>query len=86
MSGYGTNATCGDVAAMSAVGSAAVIPTCPALKARDLDHLGPLLDLFGDQLAEVGGRSGQWCATQVGELCSHFGVGEARVDFYQQFL
>src|SRR5262245_15799506 len=52
---------------------------------RDLDHLGPLLDLFGDELVEVGGRTGQRSATQAGELCSHFGVGEARVDFLGQF-
>src|SRR3954447_15515439 len=29
-SAIGTNATCGDVAAVSAVGSKAVMPTCPA--------------------------------------------------------
>src|SRR5262249_22359968 len=44
------------------------------------DHLAPLLDLFGDELGEVGGRARKHSATKIGKPRLHFGVGEGRVD------
>src|SRR5215831_18385489 len=45
------------------------------------DHLGPFLGLLGDELAEVGGRTDERCATQIGEPRLDRGIGEARIDF-----
>src|SRR5262245_16338625 len=45
-----------------------------------LDHLGPLLGFFGDQLAELDRRSRQRRAAEISETGLHLGVVESRVD------
>src|SRR5262245_33270933 len=44
------------------------------------DHLAPLLSLFGDELAEVGGRHRHRRAAQVEQPGLHLRVVESRVD------
>ena len=44
------------------------------------DHLGPLLDFVGNELAEVGRRARKHRATQVGKPRLYFEVGEPGVD------
>src|SRR5262249_25485532 len=50
------------------------------LRAREPHYLGPLLGLIKNQLAEVGGRTGNHCAPEVGKSRLHLGVGEACID------
>src|SRR5262249_31350811 len=50
------------------------------LDAGELDHLGPLLGSFGDQLTEVGGRARKRRAAQVGKLRLDFRVGERGIN------
>ena len=50
------------------------------LDIRSFNHLGPFLGLVGDELAEVGRRTRNRNAAQIGEPRLHRGVGEARVD------
>src|SRR5262245_21187062 len=45
------------------------------------DDVAPLLRFVGDELAEVGGRSGQHGAAQIGEARLDLGIGECRIDF-----
>ena len=53
---------------------------------RCSDHLGPLLGLLGDELAEVAGRSWKHCAAQVGKSRLYLGIGEARIDFLVELV
>src|SRR5205809_2734390 len=53
---------------------------------RCLDHLGPLLGLAGDELAEVARRSWKHCAAQVGKSCPYLGIGETRIDFLVELV
>src|SRR5580704_11214639 len=48
------------------------------------DHLAPLLGFVGDELAEVGGRAGDYRAAQVGKPRFHRRVGEPRIDLLVQ--
>ena len=50
------------------------------------DHLAPLLGLVGDELAEVGGRADKRCASQVGKLRLHFGIGESSVNLFVELV
>src|SRR4051794_7047834 len=50
------------------------------LRARELDHLGPLLGFLDDELAEVGRRAWKDCA-QLGETRFHLAIGKAGIDF-----
>ena len=50
------------------------------------DHLASFVGLFGDELAEVGGRDDKRRASQVGKPCLDFGIGKARVDFLVELL
>ena len=45
------------------------------------DDLAPFLGFIGDQLAEVGRRSCEHRAAQIGEPRLNVGIGENRVDF-----
>src|SRR5262245_33765518 len=56
------------------------------LDVRGPDHLAPLLDLFGDELGEVGGRARKHSATKIGKPRLHFGVGEGRIDLLIELL
>src|SRR5262245_50321708 len=56
------------------------------LDASELDHLAPLLGLVDDQLAELGRRSRQQGAAEVGEARPHLGVGERRVDLLVELV
>src|SRR5262245_32959314 len=56
------------------------------LDASELDHLAPLLGLVDDQLAELGRRSRQRRAAEVGEARPHLGVGERRVDLLVELV
>jgi hypothetical protein len=56
------------------------------LDTRRLDHLGPLLGLIGDKLSEVGGRSGQHSAAQIGEARLDLGIGERGVDLFVELV
>src|SRR5262245_13640627 len=49
-------------------------------------HLGPLLGLVGDQLAEVSGRTHKHRATEVSEPRFHVGIGEASVDLLVELV
>src|SRR5262245_48778096 len=49
------------------------------LDARELDHLGPLLGLVGDQLAKVDRGAGKHRAAQVGKPRHDLGIGESCV-------
>jgi hypothetical protein len=51
-----------------------------SLDIRGADHLAPLFGFVGDQLAEVGGRTGKHNAAQVGKPRFNLGIDEARVD------
>src|SRR6516225_9846121 len=65
------------------------IRACPAsvrLDAGELDHLGPLLGLVDNQLAEVGGRTDERCATQIGEPRLDLMIGETGVDLLVDLL
>src|SRR4029453_982496 len=44
------------------------------------DHVGPLLNLLGNELAEVGGRAWKHSATKLGKGGLDFGIGQAGVD------
>src|ERR1041384_7470168 len=68
---------------------------CAALRAparsRGLDvgcpnHFGPLLSFFGDQLSELGRRSPQRHAAEVGETGLHLRVIESRVDLLVELI
>src|ERR1700722_3870011 len=50
------------------------------LDVRELDHLGPFLGLFGNELAEIGWRAGKWHGAQSGKPRLQRGIGEARID------
>src|SRR5262249_61356539 len=48
--------------------------------AGELDHLGPLLRIGGDERAEVGGRVCKHRVAEVSDTRFHPGIGEARID------
>ena len=50
------------------------------------DDVAPLLRFVGDELAEVGGRTDERCATQIGEPRLHLGIGESGVDLVVELL
>src|SRR5215471_16670541 len=50
------------------------------LDARELDHLGPLLGFFSDQLAEVSRRTRKHRAAEISEPRLHRGIGESHID------
>src|SRR5262249_16122186 len=50
------------------------------LDASELDHPGPLLGFFGDELAKVGGRAGKGCGTEFGEPGPDPWIGETGID------
>src|SRR5262245_56384529 len=52
----------------------------------ELDHFAPLLGLVDNQLAELGRRSRQRRAAEVGEARPHLGVGKRHVNFLVQLL
>src|SRR5262249_53554953 len=49
------------------------------LDAGELDHLGPFLGLIGDELAEIGRRTGEHGATKLGKPRLDLGIGECGV-------
>src|SRR5262245_42833352 len=51
------------------------------LDVRESDHLGPFLDLGGDELTEVVGRPDRHRAAEVRKLHFHFGIAETGADF-----
>src|SRR5262249_45842167 len=50
------------------------------------DDVAPLLRFVGDELAEVGGRTDEGCATQIGKLRLDFRVGERGVDLLVELV
>src|ERR1700689_3918408 len=50
------------------------------LDVRELDHLGPFLGFIGDELAQIGRRTGEWHGAQSGKPRLQRGVGEAGID------
>src|SRR6516225_5836235 len=56
------------------------------LDAGELDHLAPLLGLVDNQLAELGRRSRQRRAAEVGEARPHLGIGERRVNLFVELI
>src|SRR5215813_7026958 len=56
------------------------------LDASELYHLAPLLGFVYDQFAELGRRSRQRRAAEVGEARPHLGVGERRVDLFVELV
>ena len=55
-------------------------PGSVRLRAREFDHLGPLLGFLGDELAEIGRRAGHHRAAQVSKPRLDLGIGETGVD------
>src|SRR5262249_40399492 len=54
--------------------------------ARELHHLGPFLNVLGDELAELDGRT---CKRRVAKVCNprfHRGIGENSIDLLVEFL
>jgi hypothetical protein len=51
------------------------------LDARELDDLGPLLSIVGDELSEGRGRPWKDCAAKVGKSRLRFGISQDRVNF-----
>src|SRR5207253_8357178 len=51
------------------------------LYTRKLDHLRPLLGLFGNELAKIGGGTDERRTAQVSELGVHLWVGERGINF-----
>ena len=56
------------------------------LEARELHHLGPLLGLVRDELAEIGGRAGKRRSAQVDKPRLDLGIGEASIDFLVELI
>src|SRR5262249_29221001 len=56
------------------------------LDASELDHLAPLLGFVDDQFTELGRRSRQRRAAEVGEAHPHLVVGERRVDLLVELV
>jgi hypothetical protein len=50
------------------------------------NHLAPLLDFVGDELAKVRGRARKRCAPQIGHPRLQLGIGEARIDLIVQLV
>jgi hypothetical protein len=50
------------------------------------DHLAPLIGLFGDELAELGGRARKQYAAHFSEPRLDLGISKARVDCVVEFL
>ena len=65
---------------MSAVGGIRVRISLLRLDVGGPDHLAPFLSLVGDELGEVGGRTREHGAAEVGKSCLHLGIGEGRID------
>src|SRR5262249_58789518 len=55
-----------------------VFPASVRLDARELDHLAPLLDFFGDQLAEGGRRAWECGGSPLGKPRLHIGIRKRR--------
>src|SRR5215831_14834514 len=60
----------------------------PALRlnARELHHLGPFLNVLGDELAELGGRT---CKRRVAKVFNprfHRGIGKNGIDLLVEFF
>src|SRR5262249_7279988 len=56
------------------------------LNARQLHHLGPFLNVLGDELPELGGRT---CKRRVAKVCNprfHRGIGKNGIDLLVEFL
>src|ERR1700730_18521707 len=51
------------------------------LDPRELDHLGPLLDIVGNELGEARGRTCKHSVAKVGKPRHDYGISEACVDF-----
>src|SRR5262245_64942781 len=49
------------------------------LDAGELNHLGPFLGLIGDELAEIGRRTGEHGTTKLGKPRLDLGIGECGV-------
>ena len=50
------------------------------------DHLAPFFGFFGDELAEVGGRSSTAARYQVGKPLLELGIGKAGIDFFVELV
>jgi hypothetical protein len=61
-------------------------PPLLRLDADGLDHFGPFLGFVGDELAEVGGRTDERCATQIGKPRLDLMIGESGVDLLVESL
>src|SRR5262249_25676439 len=55
-------------------------------RARELDHLGPLLCICGDECAEVCGRACKHHVAEVGDPRLHPGIGEVRIDLLVELV
>src|SRR6516164_9294112 len=54
--------------------------------AREPHHLAPLFGLFGDELAEVGGRARKCGGAPLGKPRLHLGIGKGRVDLRVELI
>ena len=56
------------------------------LDAHELDHLGPLLGFFGDELSELGGCHRQRHTADFGQSHYHFGITQHGIHFAIELL
>src|SRR6516164_5337450 len=84
MSGPGTEQTscCTLVLPKSRNGRYGIFKSVVSVRfdALELHHLAPLFGLYGDKLAEVGGRAWKCSGAPLGKPRLHLGIGKGRVD------
>src|SRR4029453_14822578 len=56
------------------------LSTLLRFEVREFDHLGPLYDFVGNELAQVARRASKGRAAQIGEPRLDVGIREARID------
>ena len=54
--------------------------------AGELDHLGPLLGICGDEGAKIGRRAYEHRAAEVGNPCFYSGISEARINLLVELV
>src|SRR5438552_3769250 len=57
-----------------------------SLDVRRPDHLAPLLDFIGNELAEGGRRKHKWSAPKIGKPRLDLGIGETRIDLLVELV
>src|SRR6202795_2390759 len=56
------------------------------LDIRELDHLGPFLGFIGNELAEIGRRTGERHGAEIGNPLLQRGIAEAGIDLLVELV